>query len=152
MQGQKTPRRHVKQAQSGYTIIEIAIAVTVLVFLAGILYYGFLNFRNDQKFNAALIQLESKFPQAIITQASRSECSSSSMTKTALIARGAPQRTVWNTDWTVSATSNEVTINYTIESNDQNTSQDLATSLGKSNNIESVSSTASTVSAVYRCN
>lgn len=152
MQCKKNTRRHVKQAQSGYTIIEIAIAVTVLVFLAGILYYGFLNFRNDQKFNAALIQLESKFPQAIITQASRSECSSSSMTKTALIARGAPQRTVWNTDWTVSATSNEVTINYTIESNDQNTSQDLATSLGKSNNIESVSSTGSSVSAVYRCN
>lgn len=141
--------------QKGFTLLEIVIAIAIVAMLAAFILPGLLQNKEDAKYSTALTQLEKDFPSAITRQVSRTNtCSSTSITKALLLERGLPTTTVWNTDWSVAGvTSNTVTINYTIDSADDNTAADMATALGKNNNIQSATASGNTQIAVaYRCN
>lgn len=141
--------------QGGFTLLEIVIAIAIVAMLAAFILPGLLQNKEDAKYSTALTQLEKDFPSAITRQVSRTNtCSTTTITKALLLERGLPTTTVWNTDWSVgSVTSNLVTINYTIDSTDDNTAADMATALEKTNNVQSATATGNTQIAVaYRCN
>lgn len=141
--------------QKGFTLLEIVIAIAIVAMLAAYILPGLIQNKEDAKYSTALTQLEKDFPSAITRQVSRTNtCSSTSITKPLLIERGLPTKTVWNTDWSVAGvTSNTVTINYTIDSADDNTAADMATALSSNNNIQSATASGNTQIAVaYRCN
>ncbi|MCK1788708.1 prepilin-type N-terminal cleavage/methylation domain-containing protein [Pseudomonas violetae] len=144
-----------RNKQKGFTLLEIVIAIAIVAMLAAFILPGLLQNKEDAKFSAALTQLQKDFPSAITRQVSRTnQCSTAVVTKSLLEARGLPSFTVWNTGWTVSNVStNQVTINYTIDSTDQATASNLATALNQSNNVQSALATANaSVTVVYRCN
>lgn len=141
--------------QKGFTLLEIVIAIAIVALLAAFILPGLLQNKEDAKFSTALTQLQKDFPSAITRQVARTNnCSTATITKTLLEARGLPAFTVWNTGWTVSNVStNQVSISYTIDSTDQSTAANLATALNQSNNVVSALATAnSSVAVSYRCN
>ena len=143
------------KVQKGFTLLEIVIAIAILAMLAAYILPGLLQNKEDAKYSTALTQLEKDFPSAITRQVSRTNtCSSTSITKPLLLARGLPTTTVWNTDWSVAGvTSNTVTINYTIDSTDAKTASDMATALSSNNNVQSATASGNTrIAVTYRCN
>lgn len=144
-----------KANQKGFTLLEIVIAIAIIALLSAFILPGLLQNREDAKLSTALTQLQKDFPSAITRQVARTQsCTTTTMSKANLQARGLPATTVWNTQWTPSVVgTNIVQIVYTIDSTDTATAADLAAALSASNNVQSATATGNaSVTVTYRCN
>ena len=148
---------NVPRKQTGFTLLEIVIAIAIVAMLAAMILPGLLRNRDDAQYSTALTLLQKEFPSAITRQLSRTNaCNATTMTKDNFILRGLRDKTVWGTDWTSAFAGNLVTITYPLTgANDvSQTGNDLVTALDPANNanITSVSFTGSNILVAYRCN
>lgn len=145
--------KYPTKKQTGFTLIELAIVLSVIGIMAAVILPGLFQAREDAKYATAQTQLEKDFPSAIIRYVTRKN-TCTAMTATDLVERGVSENSIWGSPWTMTATTNTVTLEYPIEANASNpdAENDLAKALELSSNVQSAAKSATGVSVVYRCN
>lgn len=145
--------KKVSKKQVGFTLIELAIVLSVIGIMAAVILPGLFQSREDAKYATAQTQLEKDFPSAIIRYVTRKN-TCVGMTAEDLIERGVSENSIWGSPWSITTTTNTATLTYPIEANDSNpdAEEDLATALALSSNVQSAAASGTGVTIVYRCN
>jgi len=143
-----------KKGQQGFTLVELVVVMAILALIIAVMSSDLFQSKEDAKVQAARTQLTKDFPSAITRILTMTNlCSSTTIDKAKLVARGAPAQTVFGLAWAVSTSAgNTVTITYPLDLDDTTLATSLKDALTLSPNVKSVTSTSSQVVVSYRCN
>lgn len=153
-----TARAHAmagrKNKQAGFTLIELVVVLAILALIILVMSSGLFQSKEDAKIQSTQMQLLKDFPGAVTRVVTMTnKCNNTTITKAKLVSRGAPEQTVFGTDWTVTTTGNNtVTVTYPLDVQDATLGPMLATALSDAPNVKSATGTATQVVVAYRCN
>lgn len=138
-------------SQQGFTLLELMVVLALIGILAGFFYPRLASSGDDAKVAAARTWMNKDFPAGISAQLARTR-SCSTVTKDNLTKRGVNEKTLWGDSWTVSVTSNTVTLTYPLTSAQDMASAgaDLAT-LKEDGIVQTSTFTSPNLLVTYRC-
>lgn len=99
--------------QRGFTLIELAVVIVIVVLLAAFFAMNLWRSREDAKVGVANTWLINTLPTAIAAHVSRSG-DSDGLTEKDLIERGTKAKTEWEETWTANGAGGKVTVKYQI--------------------------------------
>lgn len=99
--------------QRGFTLIELAVVIVIVVLLAAFFAMNLWRSREDAKVGVANTWLINTLPTAIAAHVSRSG-TSDGLTQNDLIERGTKAKTEWEETWTADGAAGMVTVKYQI--------------------------------------
>lgn len=142
------------RSQAGFTLIEMMVVFAIIGILIGVANSGLFQSQEDSKIMAAQTSLSKDFPSVITRiRTMTGKCNNTNFTKEKMIERGAPNETVWGTDWSVTTSGgNRVVLTYTLDTIDTEAGTRMATKLLEDKNIVAAEGSSSSVSVTYRCN
>lgn len=141
--------------QRGFTLIELAVVIVIVVLLAAFFAMNLWRSREDAKVGVANTWLINTLPTAIAAHVSRTG-DSDGLTEKDLIERGTKAKTEWDETWTASGAGGKVMVKYQIlyPATAAKIREDIAKTLQKlvttTSVIESAADDGSNVAVVYR--